>query len=144
MKLVYSKFSPKLVQISLNVFDTRFVESKWIKILKKKKVIVQVRSVFLQGLLLKRNSELKNKRIGKILLLKHKNYENWLEKKKISKLDFCVNFIKRLKYLDIVTFGINDNTELQQIIQCMKRKKKITYRNFSIYNNKIIDPRYWN
>ena len=77
-------------------------------------------------------------------LLKHKNYENWLEKKKISKLDFCVNFIKRLKYLDIVTFGINDNTELQQIIQCMKSKKKITYRKFSIYNNKIIDPRYWN
>jgi aryl-alcohol dehydrogenase-like predicted oxidoreductase len=143
MNLVYSKFSPKLVQISINVFDTRFVRSKWLKTLKKKKVIVQVRSVFLQGLLLKKNIELKNKKVSKFLLSKHKKYENWLNKKKISKLEFCINFIKRLKYLDIVTFGINDISQLNQIVQCMKSNKKIINKNFSINKYKAIDPRYW-
>ena len=66
-----------LVQAPINLFDRRFTEKKILNFLKKRKIKLQARSIFLQGKLLdnlKKASYKKNKIF--------KDYYYWLSKKK--------------------------------------------------------------
>ena len=83
LKIVFSKFNPELVQFPLNIFDQRMLKSRWLKILIKKKILLQSRSVFLQGALLKNEFEL--------------NKLNF-NKKFISKMKILIIFVKKKKY----------------------------------------------
>ena len=65
LKLIFSKFIPHIIQAPLNIFDNRLIKSKWFKILIKKKIPIQIRSIFLQGLLLKDVEILKKKKLVK-------------------------------------------------------------------------------
>ena len=58
LNYLYKKFKPDLIQTPLNVFDQRIIHSGWIKKLKKDKVEIHARSIFLQGLLLRRRGNL--------------------------------------------------------------------------------------
>ena len=42
------------IQLPLNLFDERFLNSGWIGKLKKNNVEIHIRSIFLQGLILKK------------------------------------------------------------------------------------------
>ena len=58
---LYKKFKPDLIQVPLNVFDQRILETGWLKKLQKDKVEIHVRSIFLQGLLLKQKKKFAEK-----------------------------------------------------------------------------------
>lgn len=74
LKIVFSKFNPELVQFPLNIFDQRMLKSKWLKILRKKKILLQSRSVFLQGALLKNKFELNKLNFNKKFISKKKRF----------------------------------------------------------------------
>ena len=48
-------FTPDIIQLPLNLFNQEFKESKYIDLFKKKKITVQVRSIFLQGIIIKKS-----------------------------------------------------------------------------------------
>lgn len=68
MKIGFSTYTPKqidfllnnfdfdLVQLPFNVFDNRLIQGGQLKALKKKKIEIHARSIFLQGLLLDFNN----------------------------------------------------------------------------------------
>ena len=62
---IINKYHFDVVQIPLNVFDRRAIDSGIIKYLKNKNIEVHVRSIFLQGLLLMK----KKRKVTKILKL---------------------------------------------------------------------------
>ena len=143
LNLVFSKFSPDIIQLPLNVFDQRFLKSKWLKIIKKKRIKVQARSIFLQGSLIMKQSELQKSRLNTKLIDKINIFENWCKNKNITRLEACVNYVKHSKYIDHIILGINNNDHLIEILKALKIKKKFNLTKFAFTNKNLIDPRKW-
>ena len=111
--------------------------------IKKKKIIIQARSIFLQGLLTKKISILKKIITNRSFLLKIKKLDSWCNLNKISRLEACLNFIKSVNGINILTFGIDSPNELIEILDILKKKKIIAFIDFSTKKLEIIDPRKW-
>ena len=70
----------------------------------KRKIIIQARSVFLQGILTSKISKLEKINI----LSKVKKLDAWCKLNKISRQEACLNFIKSINVVDILVIGINN------------------------------------
>ncbi len=117
-------FKPEVIQFPVNIFNQNILSDKMIKYLKKKKILLQARSIFLQGFLLLKNPNNLSFSLRKQLIKKHKKFVDYCCKKKISQLEFCINFIKSQKYIDLVTVGIDDQSQIKDFIYLTKKKNK--------------------
>jgi len=52
VKSILKEFNFDVVQVPFNVFDQRLIDKKFLKVLKKNKTKIYIRSIFLQGLLI--------------------------------------------------------------------------------------------
>ena len=131
-----------IVQIPLNLCDRRFIRKKNMNFFKKKNIRVQARSIFLQGLLLQNFNKIKSKPyIDKKFFY---DYETWIKKNKMSKLQACLNFIKFRNELDSIVIGIENLNQLKDIVNLLKLKKNKEYPKKIISNKKeFFDPRKW-
>ena len=140
LKKIWKFWKPDLVQVPLNLFDNRILNSGWINILKKFKIQIYARSVFLQGLLINDYNLFNfNKKCGPLL----HDFKEWCYKKKISQLKACIHFVKQYKKIDYLVVGFNSYFHLKEIIDVFKKKQIIIARNFSTNNLNLIDPRRW-
>ena len=73
----------------------------------------------------------------------HKNFENWCTKNKISKIQACVNYIKSLKCIDKVVFGVDNKEQLEEVVGCFKNKSKIFPKKIFTKQKKLLDIRKW-
>ena len=110
--------------------------------LKKKKIITQARSIFLQGLLLKKQKYL-SKRFNKNFYNKLDIFEKWCDNKQISRLDACVNFIKLTKNIDFVTIGFENLKQIKEVLAAFRKEIQFNYKELNIKDKNIIDPRKW-
>lgn len=143
LQIVFSNFQPDIIQAPINIFDSRLINSKWMKTIEKKKIDLQARSIFLQGLLLTDLRKLSKKKISKNLIFKINELEKWCQENNISRLEACLGFINSLKTVKFITVGICSKEELCEILNILNRKRKIKLKDFSVKNNKLIDPRKW-
>ena len=143
LKIVFLKLKPEIVQVPVNILDNRIINSKWFDILKKKKIIIQARSIFLQGLLIKKISLIKKLNFDKKIIMKVVKFDKWCKVNEISRLEACLAFIKKIKGINIMTVGIDSQKEILEILNILKRKQKLNFKDFSTKNLKIIDPRKW-
>lgn len=135
-----------IIQIPLNIFNTSFFSLKWKKYFKKNNIKIQVRSIFLQGLLLQKENTINNLPLKKDLKLKLINYNNWIKYKNISKIFFNINFIKKhYKSIDYLIIGADNYSQLLHTLKYLrtKKNKQFIFKSFSTQNNNIIDPRRW-
>ena len=142
LKKIFKIFNPEIVQFPINVLDQRMINNGSLDLLKKKKIITQARSIFLQGVLLKKQNFLSNK-LNKVFSNKLDKFKKWCNDKKISRLEACVNFIKQNKKIDLVTIGFENLKQVKQIVAASKKKIRLNYKELSIEDNNIIDPRKW-
>ena len=142
LKIVFSKFIPDIIQAPLNVFDARILMSRYLRN-RKKKIKLQVRSVFLQGLLLQDLKKLKKLNIKKNLRSKLIEFDNICKKNKISKLEQSINFIKLQDKVDIITFGINSSENLRKNMEILEKKKVNKIIDLTTNDKNVIDPRKW-
>lgn len=127
-------FNIDVVQIPYNVFDRRF--EKIIKNLRKKKIKIYARSIFLQGSLL-------SKRKTKLTLKpEFRKFDEFSKKKKINKLNLCLNFVNKNKMINKIIVGVDSIEQIKSILS-FKKIKNISYNSLSSRNLKIIDPRKW-
>lgn len=139
---ISSEISIDVLQYPINVFNQEFLNNKEIKLLKESGVELHARSVFLQGILLMKTSELHNyfNSIKKI----HKKYLSYLKDNKLSKLIGAVNFIKAISEIDAVIFGVQNHEELEEIIYAFNVQRfDLEYEHFFIKNKKITNPSLW-
>ena len=105
-KLLTDNFYVRCIQIPYNIIDRRF--EKYFKMLNKLKIDINVRSIFLQGLLLMKKPLFKSKSL--------KHFYNFSKRKKLKKLDLCVDFIKKNLHLNSIIFGVQSLKELREVI----------------------------
>ena len=138
---ILKKFKFNLIQAPFNILDQRLVEKGWLKKLKKRKIEVHARSIFLQGILLLKHNQLPKKLIkfSKKLMV----WENWLKKNKFSSLQVCLSFVLNQRQLDGIVVGYNNTNQLNQILKLKQIKNNFSLPNLNIKDKKLIDPREW-
>ena len=128
-----------LVQAPINLFDRRFTEKKILHFLKKRKIKLQARSIFLQGKLL---DNLKKAPYKKNKIFRDYNY--WLSEKNRQPVKTCLDYIRSETSINSMVVGINNIKQLKEIIKFSKKKNKIDFPSkIFTFNKKIIDPRKW-
>jgi len=130
-----------IVQAPINLIDRRFVTKKILRFLYKKKIYLQARSIFLQGLLLENIKKINELKITEKNLFK--NYHLWLKKNKVTNLEACINFIKNQTHLHSFVIGVESLDQIKQIVTIFKKKNKSYPKNLYSLNKMLIDPRIW-
>ncbi len=140
LNFIWPFWKPDIVQCPFNILDRRIYESGWLKKLKKNKTEIHVRSIFLQGLLLKNEKSMprKFKKWKNIF----KKWNNYCKKENISKVQGCINFIKSFKKISFVIIGFEDIKQVKNIISYFKNNKK-SHTTIACNDIKLIDPRLW-
>ena len=137
----YYKFKPDIVQGPLNIFDQRIIRSGWLKRLSKAGIEFHARSIFLQGLLLKKSGELpmKFRKYNKIFI----NYHQWLKKNNLNSFTACLYFIFSTKFVEKIVVGVDNYFQLQDIMDLKFNKKKYNFKQLSCLNKNLINPTNW-
>ena len=141
LEKIIINFKPDLIQCPYNVFDRRIENIKIKNILKKKKIKVQARSIFLQGVLLKKIDQLpKFFHKWKKLFL---NFENLIKINKLTALSLCFNFVNNNKDIDEILIGVQNNKELKEILNIELKRKILMSKELLNPSLKLIDPTKW-
>lgn len=140
LNFIWPFWKPDIVQCPFNILDRRIYESGWLKKLKKNKTEIHVRSIFLQGLLLKNEKSMprKFKKWKNIF----KKWNNYCKKENISKIQGCINFIKSFKKISFVIIGFEDIKQVKNIISYFENDRK-SYTTIACNDIRLIDPRLW-
>ena len=143
LKIIFPEYKLDIIQAPINIFDQRILSSKYLDLLKKNKVLIHARSIFLQGLLLdEKNFENK-------YFIKWK--KNFLELKKtasdndLSLLEFCLGFINSNEHIDRFLIGIDNIDQLKMIASSLEKQIVIKedLKFLSSNDKNLIDPRRW-
>lgn len=121
-----------IIQVPVNVLDTRFMEmarSFW--------GIVIARSVFLQGLLLMDEIPSWVGREGKTMI---SSFQIVCKSEGLEYYEAALGWVLGLKDIDWVLVGVNSAKQMEQLT----RVKSLTWDyDFSITDENVIDPRRW-
>jgi len=142
LKKITKEFKIDMIQIPYNLFDRGEKKKELLNKLKKEKIEIHVRSIFLQGILLMDSNKLpihfrkwKNKFI---------NFENWCKKNKISKIQACLNAVLEDRVFNKVLISTENEEQLVQIFDALNKKNNKDYpKDLQTNEKKLIDPRLW-
>ena len=133
-----SLIKPDIVQFPINIFDQSFLKKQYLKKMKKMGIELHARSIFLQGLLLKKKYPSFLKRIRP-----HWNkWHIWLKNNNINPLEACINMVNSIKEIDFIIVGIDNSDQLKKIVKI--KKKILDFKNLEIKNKHLTKPIYWN
>jgi aryl-alcohol dehydrogenase-like predicted oxidoreductase len=130
----------KLFQVPENVMDRRLLSSRVINRLIEQGVEFQVRSVFLQGLLLADEKKLSD--WFKLSIIGLKELKNYCENHEINIIDLCLNYVSQIDWASNVVIGVNSVEQLSEIVNF--RKRDIDFGGLPRpFPELILDPRCW-
>jgi aryl-alcohol dehydrogenase-like predicted oxidoreductase len=140
LKKILKVFKPDIVQLPINILNQSFLKNDFLKKIKELGIEIQVRSIFLQGMLL----ENKIKNLSKIIDVKVQKIDKICNKKNITRLSFLLNFINSIQEIDKIVVGIDSVNQLKKIIKSMQNPIKIgNFKGLALTDERIVDPRSW-
>ena len=137
IKTVKNKFKPDIVQLPFNLLDRRILNKKLLK--EYSGITIQVRSIFLQGLLLM-NYQDRRKNDNREILLK---LDKWINLKKIKRYQTCINFINNFTFFKTCVIGVNTRSDISQFLKAISDNSKKFPHDISSNNLNLIEPRKW-
>lgn len=140
-KIISCGLKIDIIQIPINLANSKFVNTRFIQDLKKRKIKIFARSIFLQGLLLNKKIPIGLKSEKNILRkIFDLNKVNCL-----TNLEACILFLRSLTFVDYCIIGFSSIEQLKQIIKIFKQGKKIDTKPYIRIKNskKLTDPRKW-
>jgi aryl-alcohol dehydrogenase-like predicted oxidoreductase len=136
-----SKYKFDVIQAPANIFNDEIFKKKYSIYFKKKGIKLEIRSIFLQGLLLARPSKLPNrfKNWKKLFFELH----NFHKKKKISKISIAFSILRGKNYRSVV-IGMSSFSDFKEILINIRKKKIKKLPNFNINNRDYLtNPKKW-
>ena len=140
LDFIWPFWKPDIVQCPFYIVDKRIYESGWLNRLKKNKIEIHVRSIFLQGLLLKNEKSIPKKFKKWENIFKELN--SYCDDENILKIQVCINFIKSFKKISYVVIGFENILQIKKIIKYFNNKKK-KYPSLICGDAKLINPQLW-
>ena len=145
LKKIFKKFKIDVIQIPYNIIQNEFSDLELLTLKKKFKFLeIHARSIFHQGLLLKKINKNKNQKFKKLMNEQSKILDqlyNICKKNNCSSLDLCLSYVLKKKFIDKIVIGVDNSNELSHILNY--RKVKNMKFNKIIYNKSILDPISW-
>ena len=145
-KILKSNYLPDIIQLPINILDTRLVRSGILKKLKKKNIELHARSVFLQGLFFYKAEKI-NKIFPGIKKILSKIYE-LIKVDKINLPQASLMWVNSLKEIDKIIIGVKSKNELKVNLNYIRRRNFIFNKKFYLKikfdNDKILNPSKWN
>ena len=136
--IVKKKFVPDIVQLPFNILDRRILNKKYLNSFKNIKI--QIRSIFLQGLLIMDYKKIRADRYSKKIL---NDLNKWTKLNSSSNFNTCINFIKNFNFYDSCVVGVNSKTQLKKFVTQINNKEKYYPTNIFSNKKKLIEPRKW-
>ena len=131
--------TPDVIQLPYNIFDRQIEKKSILSLLKKKKIKIQIRSIFLQGLLTRVHRPKK--------FTKWKKYfDRWFEWCRINGLEpknAALLFVKNSKFIDKIIIGFDSANQLNDILKTKKIKKKFSFPKLECKDRKLLNPFNW-
>ncbi len=138
----------EVIQIPINIFDKRLIESGLLKKLKDQNYIIFARSIYLQGLFFKSPKNLpKYLNIAETPLSKLQKMSN---KYNIDIAKIALLFIRDIPEIDSLVIGVEKVEQLADNINILKEEpldpnlRQEIFEEFSDLPEKIINPSMWN
>ena len=129
-----------ILQIPLSIFNREFLDINFKNFVKKNKIEIHARSIFLQGLLVSDIKYIPNKfkKYKKYFI----NWDKYCQKNNLSKVQACLNFVYNIKIVKKIVIGFKSKKELEEIIN-FKRKKIKKFFLLPKIPKILINPNLW-
>ena len=111
-----NKLPLKIIQVPFNIFDQRLLNSEIISIIKEYKIKVHARSIFLQGLLLKLNENIKSNYFRKW----NKNFlelDKFCANNKLEHIDLCLSYALQTNIIDKFVIGFDNFDQFDDLFK---------------------------
>ncbi len=143
LSLILDNFPIDIVQLPLNVFDQRFIQTGMLKRLHAMGIEIHVRSVFLQGLLLMDLEQVPQKfePIKKSLM----QYREHIFAEGLTPVQAALAFAYGIKEIDHIIIGITSVRQLQELIQAVSlvNQPSLAFDHFACFDERMINPSQW-
>lgn len=142
---VLDKYPLDLIQLPLNILDQRLLVSGRLRGLKIAGIELHARSIFLQGLLLMQPETLPpwfDEVKGHL-----RRYHDEIARGGMSPVQAALDFVLALDEIDAVICGVNDATQLRELIRCADQAaaagESHDFRRFAIDDDRFLNPTNW-
>jgi len=133
-----------IAQVPCSVLDRRIAHKDLLDRIKKNCIEVHARSIFLQGLLLMELTDLPTKfHKSKELFIQ---FDNWCNDHSISKLEACVQFIKKQDFISKIVVGVDSYENLVEIHKAYKLQLTnplLIPSSISSNDEHLVNPTLW-
>lgn len=143
LRYVLENFRVDIVQLPLNIFDRRVIDSGILKELNDKGIEVHARSIFLQGLLLMPKEKRPNK-------FNHwddlwNTWHQWLKDNKITALEATLKYATSIPEISKIVVGVDSKTQLEEIISALFSNVSLPRIPPELYTKdlNLINPSNW-
>ncbi|PTU32375.1 aldo/keto reductase [Stenotrophobium rhamnosiphilum] len=140
---VLRRYPVELIQLPLNVFDTRHIDSGLLEICKSRGIEVHARSIFLQGFAIGNPAEL----VGHLA-----KYRDVLERfqarcrdLKLTPMQAALRFALDLPQVDQVVIGVESCKQLEEILTATRAEPLPTsaFKDLNSDDLALVDPSLW-
>ena len=143
--ILLSDFIPNIIQVPINILDTRLYRNGKLKLLKEKGIEIHARSIFLQGLFFLENDILNN-RFPEALPVIEK-LKQIASKSKITVPELSLLWLLSLNEIDKVVIGIDNVKQLKAHLKTLKKTINPDSYDHALSicfeNESILNPSLW-
>jgi len=128
-------------QVPENICDRRLSQSEEMLELSRGNNVINVRSIFLQGLLL-----MPVEAIPKGLRESSKSINDldlYSKKEVVNRIDLCVAYAKSISWASKIIVGVESITQLKAILDSSYKLNNEWEKSISVVSEVIVDPRKW-
>ena len=136
---------PKVIQVPINIFDKRFLKKRIISSIKRNKIELHARSVFLQGLLFAENNKIYKsfRNIKKNFEIANKLSDN----ENLTLAELSLLWVYKNKHIKKIVIGVDSLNQLKENFKLLNTKlsKKTILKidKINLHKNNIIKPNLW-
>lgn len=134
-------FAVDLMQLPVNLFDQRLVQSGRLRDLKRRGIEIHARSVFLQGLLLMAPEEIPEPLAAARPLMIGLRRET--ERVGISPQQAALGFVKSIAEIDRILIGVETRRQLRDNIAAFTAGANLSFDRFAVTDERILNPSLW-
>ena len=142
LKNIIKNFNIDIAQVPFNLFDRRLLFFYKSNIKYTKKIKFHVRSVYLQGLLLNENRDLKKYELNCYKSV-FKKFDDWSEKNATLKIEACLGFVKKFDFIDKFIIGFENINQLDSANKYFSKSKLKFPKHIFSNEKKLINPSLW-
>lgn len=132
-------FKPDIVQLPLNIFDQRAINTGWLAKMIELGIEIHARSIFMQGLLLM-SPDQRPAYFHKWNELFQK-WDSMVADK--NPLETCFSFIKSIHGISRVVIGVESQAQLSQLFFAWNKAEPMTMPQFSCEDEALVNPSNW-